>query len=143
MKHDSLRSIGHNIADSLASGCGLLVGLYVTDVFGEVKKSREGSITVDFLNGTIKEGAASALLKEAVSLYRDVLPSLCERHSASLSCFRELTAQYSVDAIGGQVLVTIEDANGRRSMDKYIGLPLRHIKIIDRLGRVRTSRHQL
>ena len=37
MKHDELRSIGHNIADSLASGCGLMIGVYDMDIFGEAE----------------------------------------------------------------------------------------------------------
>ncbi len=52
MKFDELRSIGHNIADSLASGTGLLIGIYGTDIFGEASRSPERFITVDFLTGT-------------------------------------------------------------------------------------------
>ncbi len=139
MKHDELRSIGHNLADSLASGVGFLIGLYTTDVFGEASKSPAGFLIVDFLNGTI-QGHASASLAKAVSLYRDALPSLCEKHGASLSYFRELTARYSVDALGERVLVTVEDQNGRRSTDAYVGAPLRHVKITDSLGRIHTQR---
>jgi hypothetical protein len=32
MKHDDLRSIGHNIAHSLASGIGLMIGVYNMDI---------------------------------------------------------------------------------------------------------------
>ena len=35
MKFDQLRAIGHNIADSLAGGMGLLIGVYRTDIFDE------------------------------------------------------------------------------------------------------------
>jgi hypothetical protein len=140
MKHDELRSIGHNIADSLASGVGLLVGICATDVFGEARKSPEGFITVDFMKGITTGGPASASLVKAVGLYRDALPDLCERHGASVSSFRELTARYSVDTAGGRVLVTVEDKNGRRSTDEYIGSPLRYVKTVDNLGRIRTKR---
>ena len=140
MKHDELRSIGHNLADSLASGVGFLIGMYATDVFGEARKNPAGFLIVDFLNGTI-QGRASASLAKAVSLYRDTLPLLCEKHGASVSYFRELAARYSVDAIGPRVLVTVEDQNGRRSTDEYVGAPLRHVKITDSLGRIRTQRN--
>ncbi len=33
MKLGELKSLGHNIADSLASGVGVLIGVYVTDIF--------------------------------------------------------------------------------------------------------------
>jgi hypothetical protein len=52
MKFDELRSVGHNVASSLASGCGILIGVYDMDVFGEVSRSGEGFIEVDFLTGT-------------------------------------------------------------------------------------------
>lgn len=128
------------MADSLASGVGFLIGMYGTAVFGEARKNRAGFLKVDFLNGTI-QGDASASLARAVNLYRDALPLLCEKHGASISDLRELTARYSVDAVGDSVLVTVEDQNGRRSHDEYIGVPLRHIQITDSLGRIRTQRN--
>lgn len=42
MKFDTLRSIGHNIADSLGSGIGLLIGVYEMDVFGERQAPLKG-----------------------------------------------------------------------------------------------------
>ncbi len=35
MKHAVLKSVAHNIADSLASGIGLMIGIYEMDVFGD------------------------------------------------------------------------------------------------------------
>lgn len=55
MKFDELTSIGHNIADSLASGIGLLVGVYEMDVFGEARRSPEPCIVVDFVSGTVSK----------------------------------------------------------------------------------------
>lgn len=43
MKFDTLRSIGHNIADSLGSGIGLLIGVYEMDVFGEAAGAPDGT----------------------------------------------------------------------------------------------------
>jgi hypothetical protein len=42
MKFGELKSIGHNIADSLASGIGLMIGVYEMDIFGEAANSHEG-----------------------------------------------------------------------------------------------------
>ena len=80
MKHNQLRAIGHNIADSLASGVCLLIGCYDIDVIGEARKSSEGFITVDFLKGITSGGPASETLAKAVTLYRGALLTLCERH---------------------------------------------------------------
>jgi len=140
VKQGELRSIAHNLADSFASGMGFPIGVYVTDVFGEAEKSPGGFITVDFVNGKVAAGFGSAGLEKAVRLYRDVLESLCTKHGASVSTFRILTARYSGGRRGRRVVVAIEDSDGHRSEDEYMGAPLRHMKTVDDLGRVRTLR---
>jgi hypothetical protein len=137
MKFGELKSIGHNIADSLASGIGLLIGRYETSVFTEAGRSRDGFITVDFLTGTSAGGPPSPNLAKEIALYRDALQHLCERHGTTPSAFRELTARYSIDAIGRRFLVTVEYHQGHRSVDEYIGVPGRRIRTLDHLGRVR------
>jgi hypothetical protein len=137
MKFDELRSIGHNIAHSLASGIGLLIGVYSTDVFGEAARSPEGFITVDFLAGTSVGGKPSPSLARAFELYRDALTDLCERHGTSPAIFRELTARYSVDGYGAHFVVTAEDHQGHRSVDEYVGWEGKRPKVLDRQGRVR------
>lgn len=140
MKHDDLRSIAHNIADSFASGIGLPIGYYVTDVFGEADRSPEGFITIDFLKGTLAAGRASPSLAKAVGLYCGFLTDLCTKHGASVSQFKMLTASYSAGGKGGRAIVTIEDREGRRSIDEYVCIPLRHVKTVDSFGRLRTQR---
>lgn len=140
MKHDQLRSIAHNIADSFASGIGLPIGCHATDVFGEAAKSPGGFMTVDFLRGAIVAGCASASLAKAVSLYRDVLADMCAMHGVSVRSFRTLTARYSTTRLQQTVVVRIEDSEGRCSADEYVGVPLRRIKTVDIAGRVRTLR---
>src|SRR2546423_13447490 len=109
MKHSALRSMAHNIADSLADGLGFPIGVFRTDVFDEASRSPEGQITVDFLNGTVKGARASAQLTTAVSLYStQALAVFCEKHGVPLSSFRELTVRYSAHPRGRYAIVTIE-----------------------------------
>ncbi|WOH67120.1 hypothetical protein [Bradyrhizobium sp. BWA-3-5] len=140
MKFDELRSIGHNIADSLASGIGFLIGIYQTDVFGEARRNPEHCIVVDFLTGEIVEGRASRSLADAIALYGKALPDLCAKHRGSPNMFRELTARYSVDTHGPRFVVTVEDYKGHRAVDEYVGVLGRRIRILDHLGRVRRKR---
>jgi hypothetical protein len=140
VKQGELRSIAHNVADSFASGVGIPVGVYATDIFGEAEKTPDRFITVDFLNGKVAAGSGSARPQEAVRLYRDVLESVCTKHGASVSAFRMLTARYSAGRRGRRVVVAIEDRDGHRSVDEYVGAPLRHMKTVDDLGRVRPLR---
>lgn len=137
MKFAQLRSIAHNIADSLASGVGLLVGVYETDVFGEAARSREGFVTVDFLAGTASGGKPSRSLARAIALYRDGLAKLCAKHGTTPAAFRTLTARYSNGADGPRFLVTVENQKGRRAVDEYVGSPGKRARVRDGLGRTR------
>jgi hypothetical protein len=137
MKFDELRSIGHNIADSLAGGIGLLIGFYRMDIFGEASRSPEGFMTIDFLAGKCAVGDPSQSLARALALYKNALVDLCRRHGTSISAFRELTVRYSTDPYGTRFQVSIADQRGRRSIDEYVGTPGKRIKVLDHLGRVR------
>jgi len=140
MKIGTLRAIAHNVADSLGSGIGLLIGVYEMDVFGEAKKSPGGVISVDFLAGKVTRGKVSRALSAAIAKYRKVLPTLCAKHGASIDDFKMLAASYSTDTINRRTIVRIRDRIGRCYVDEYVGTPARHVKVTDRLGRIRTKR---
>jgi hypothetical protein len=141
MKFSELKSIGHNIADSLASGIGLMIGVYQMDVFGEAAKSPEGYILVDFIAGSSSGAQPSASLAKAISLYAQALDELCKRHGIRADAFCELKACYSMDSYGQRFVVTVQDQNGRSSTDEYVGVPGRRVMVLDELGRVRPKRH--
>jgi hypothetical protein len=92
MKFDQLRSIGHNIADSLASGIGLPIGFHETNVFAEAKRQTgQAVIIIDFLTGTCASG-----LRPLPSLARlrctetrlPIYASGMERHHRPSKCSR-------------------------------------------------------
>ena len=139
MKHDVLRSVAHNIAASLASGCGLLIGMYELDVFGEAAQSPDGVITVDFLNGTIVGASPSATLGLAVKKYRDALPRLCASQGVTPAAFAELTAQYFKGRFRGDFVVTVADRSGRRTATDYQGHNGHRLLVLDSDGRRRPS----
>jgi hypothetical protein len=141
MKHAQLRSVAHNIADSLACGVGLMIGVYEMDVFGEAARSPGGAIVVDFLAGSVVEGDASPDLRDAVALYRDALAGLCARHGGSIDEFRELKVRYWSVHTGRRFAVTVEDASGRRSTTEYGGHAAQRLKVIDAQGRLRPKPH--
>ena len=137
MKHAELRSIAHNIADSLASGIGLMIGYYRSDVFGDARRSPGGALTVDFLSGRVTEGEASPPLEGAVAEYGKALVGLCARHGGSVDDFQELTARFWCDDTERRFSVTVEDSRGRRSTAEYAGLYGQRAKAIDSVGRLR------
>jgi len=139
MKFAELRLIGHNIAHSLASGIGLLIGVFETDIFGEAERSPARFITVDFLTGTTEGGVPSSSLADAIVRYRDALVELCARHGVPLEAFRKLTACYSVDPTCC-FAVTVENGEGKRSVDEYQGVNGHRKRILDPLGRIRRKK---
>jgi hypothetical protein len=140
MKHGELRAIAHNIADSLASGICLMIGVYDLHVFDEAAATPEGFIVVDFLRGTTS-AEVSERLADAVRRYKDALPGLCERHGVPTSAFRELVARYEPrHHLDVRFVVSIEDQAGRRSTDEYVGIPGARPMVMDALGRRRRAR---
>jgi hypothetical protein len=140
MRFDELRSIAHNIADSLASGCSGLIGEYSLDVFGEAAKNPGGFIEVDFPAGTASGSKISSALTRAAARFREALPELCRKHHGSETAFRQLYARYSSDGLSPTFVVTVEDIYGRTATDTYVGSPGARPRSVDPLGRVRTSR---
>ena len=120
MKFDVLRSVGHNIAHSLSSGVSLLVGEDGFDIHAEASRTREGTIEVDVLAGTVSGGQASPDLARVVAKLAAALPGLCERQGVSASAFRCLRARY-LGARDGGFVVVVEDQAGRRAEDDYVG----------------------
>ena len=140
MKFDELRSIGHNIADSLASGVGLLIGVYDFDVFDEVRLSAERFIEVDFLTGASLGCRPSLALARVITLYYKALPSLCEKHGTSSLAFQHLSTRYCTNSPVASFTVTVEDQNGHHVTDEYAGRPGSRLRLLDPLGRVRSKR---
>lgn len=137
MKHSELCAIAHNVGDSLASGQGFLIGIYLTEIFAEVAQSAESHISVDFLTGQITGGQPSDCLRKAIALYVEATPTFFEKHGASTSDIREVIARYHLKGLENRFSVIVEDACGRRSCVEYGGMPGQRLKTIDELGRIR------
>jgi hypothetical protein len=124
MKIGELTSFGHNVADSLASGICFMAGIYSVDIFGEASASTEGYIVVDFIAGSTSGSPISAELGRAVRRFSELLAELAERHGLVSSEIKVLSARFGTDPVAGpHFLVTVEAADGRRSVDQYAGVP--------------------
>lgn len=122
MRFSDLKSVGHNVAASLASGLGFPIGFYVTAIFHEARATEKGLIGVDFLRGDISVGEASPSLRRAISLYGDALADLSARQGVRKEDFRRLDAQFGVHpAYGDFFTVTVADWHGRSSTETYLG----------------------
>lgn len=138
MKFSTLSAIGHNLADSVASGMGFMLGIYEMDIFGEARRAPEGFIEVDFLTGNTSGARPSASLARGLRLYSEqALPKLCESHGGTASEFRKLTVRFSTGPLVSRFEVTVEDQKGQVSTTEYEGIPGRRAKVLDHLGRIR------
>jgi hypothetical protein len=140
MKIGTLRAIAHNVVDSMGSGCGLLIGIYDMNVYGEATRSPGGVIAIDFLTAKVTQGKPSRTLASAIVEYQAALPKLCAKHGASVDDFKAFIARFSGDVLNRRVVVTVRDRLGRCYVDEYVGIPARHVKVTDHLGRIRTKR---
>jgi hypothetical protein len=124
MKIGHLTSFGHNVADSLASGICFMVGLYSVDIHGEAAASPEGHIVVDFITGTTSGSPISTDLGRAIQRYVELLPEFAKRHNLDIAEIKALSARFGTDKVAGRHFsVTVETADGRRSIDQYAGVP--------------------
>lgn len=139
MKHDRLCAIAHNLADSMASGLGFVIGYHPMDVFGEAASSQEGVLEVDFLNGRIVRGEASDSLKAAAAGFAEVIPRFCRDNGAEATDFEALSAVFDATALERRVLLVVTDRNGHRSTTEYAGVPLKRLRVLDKLGRIRRA----
>lgn len=139
MKLDVLRSIGHNITDSMASGVSMLTLSYDTDPFGEAAASTSGYIHVDFLNGTVVGENPSAHFARTVLKFHDALSVLCWKHKISPLAFRRLEAKYVSRPLPKRFIVIVESEDGRCANHEYHPSGCR-FKVVDELGRIRRKR---
>lgn len=124
MKLSELKCLGHNFADSFASGIGLLVGVYAMDVFAEAAASDAGYIEVNFLHASATGSPVSATLRGAIKSYSNALPELCKKHRIDPSQIKTLIARFGTDSVyGPHFTVSVESIDGRSSTDRYIGFP--------------------
>ncbi|MFS2139439.1 hypothetical protein [Duganella sp. Dugasp56] len=129
MKFGKLKSLGHNLADSMASGMGFIIGVYRMDVFAEAAASEDGHITVDFLNGTTSGAKPSESLSGAIVLFREAVPQMCEKHGIELAYIKTLVARFGTDAAYGRHFrVMVESSTGKKSTDQFIGIPGKRLK---------------
>lgn len=133
MRISKLKSVGHNIADSLASGIGMLIGVYAMNIFNEASSGSEGFIEVDFLSGKVEGSPVSASLSRAINLYKDALPDLCAKHGLEVFEIKALNARFGTDPVyGPHFAVTVECNDGKRSTDQYVGTPGRRLRTVRR-----------
>ncbi|WP_454796910.1 hypothetical protein [Novosphingobium lindaniclasticum] len=121
MKFDDLCSLAHNVADSFGSGASLLFnyGFYPYD---DAKRSEDGLLEVDFLNGQVISGLPCNEVRERVSFAPKVITDLCARYGQSSDVFAILRARYVVTAVGRRYEVTVTDRGGRTRIDLYDGI---------------------
>jgi hypothetical protein len=112
-----LKSVGHNIADSLASGIGMMIGVYEWMSLEKRKPARKDSSR--WISSRVRPR-----LESPVAPWRKRYGSTHWRFRVSASPvnasdFRELKARFSGTGFSRRFVVTVEDQSGRKSEDEY------------------------
>lgn len=123
----------------MASGLAFVIGYHPMDVFGEAASSAGGVIEVDFLKGDIVRGKASENLKAAAARFAEVLPVFCRENGAEAADFEALSAAFAATPLGPRVSLVVADRNGHSSTTEYAGVPLKRVRVLDGLGRIRRA----
>lgn len=139
MKFDTMRSIAHNLATSLASGCSALFGIYHDVVFQKAARTPTGRLTIDVLNATVSAGSATELFPNATQTFNTALARLCQHHAIPPTAFLRLEACFMTQPQGRRFTVTMQDQTGRFVTDEYDALGAR-FRQLDHLGRIRRHR---
>lgn len=127
----------------MASGMCFVIGIWSVDVFGEAAASKDGVIEVDFLHGQIVKGDASDSLRSAAARFAEVLPEFCRKNGAKVGDFNALSAAFEASSLGPCISLTVADRRGRCSVTEYAGVPLKRLRGLDNLGRIRRAARQL
>lgn len=131
MKLGQLKALGHNFADSFASGIGFLIGVYQMDVFAEAAAAEPGFIEIDFVGGGTSGSPVSENLNRAISLYREELPRFAKKHSIDIRDIKKLSVRFGTDVVhGAHFTVKVESVDGRKSVDQYVGFPGRKLRAV-------------
>ncbi len=128
MKHGELGAIAHNIADSMASGLGLLVGFRPINIYAAAAKSPDGHVTVDLLSGAISGGPVSPGLAAVIADYCGIFPDFCARHGGDVSDFAVCRVRFWKTHQDVRFRVTVRDAKGRESETDYAGNPAKRVR---------------
>lgn len=146
MKHAHLRAAAHNMADSISSECSFLGFDLTFPLWDFVDDSPQRRLRVDLLSGKILTAAAPVdRMRSFFESFASVVPEILAQHRCDPRRVAALEVEFrrSADALPSrrEVLVMVEQADGRKSTDRYVGNPLRRARRVDALGRIRRERN--
>ncbi|MGA0615863.1 hypothetical protein [Paracoccus sp. KR1-242] len=139
MKHGQLRSVAHNLADSLASGVSLITGFCDLHVYEDAMRSEGGVLTIDLLNGQVITGTPSPDLAAAVLRIPEEFDRLSRGKCLSRGECRSALAHFHANQVMHGFTLVVEDSSGRVTETDFQGVPARRVSELDHLGRVRRS----
>jgi hypothetical protein len=123
MRFGTLRSIAHNLGDSISTGLGLPIGFYGYDIFEEARNSAQGFIEIDFIDRAMRGAMPSAVLSDALLQYTRWLHALAAKHGATIDDFAHLTLRFAdAGAYGRHFIATVADRRGRSDSTVYDGM---------------------
>ena len=139
MKHLTLHSVAHNFATSLAGGLSFVVPHHVlsTNVYAEAAATPDGTVEIDFLNGTTKGAYPGGEVECAAPLFKLAFPAFCAKHGVESADFCTFKVQFIAETGGNRFVISIADRQDKQSSREYLGTIGKGAKAVDSLGRLR------
>jgi hypothetical protein len=131
------------MADSISSEASFLGFDFDFPVWSYVDKLPDRELRVDLLHGTLlTPGLQSGRAQKFFADFARAVPEVLRQHGCSpdqVTAIELLFRRSEPTMRSQEVLVTVEQSDGRRTTDRYTGWPLTRPRQLDGLGRIRRA----
>lgn len=139
MKIAHLKAAAHNMADSISSECSLISWDYDFHLWSYIAQNPEQRLRVNLLTGELRsEGLWPTRVSKFFADFAGIVPEMLAKHECPIEEVSAIEVEFCRLPIDKEVTVTVQQANGKASTDRYVGTPLARPRILDNLGRIRT-----
>ena len=143
MKKSHLRSVVHNLTDSLSSECSTFLGYAYSGLWEHIDRLPAQRLEVDLLTG-VSTPPVSTELQQHLKNFAHEVPKFLRGQHCDLSELSALRVEFrrSLMALPSrkEAIISIERTDGSKIVDRYVGDPLKRPQYLDIQGRRRTNR---
>jgi hypothetical protein len=140
VKQGQRHAIAHNLADSIASGCSLLLGVYDFSIGAHITESPSGRVVIECLQPLLIEGTLNSEIRELLAALPAGLTKLCDDEGGSPEDFSVLTLAFSKTQLAIEVEIVVAGPASIPRSRWFSGSPLRRKRVLDSAGRMRRLR---
>jgi hypothetical protein len=146
MKLSHLRAAAHNLADSISSEVSSLLGYSPFGLWEHIAQRADQRLQLDLLTGEVMSTGAPTELQDRLRDCARIVPNFLREQRCDPSVVSSIRVEFRrtemVLPSRKEAVVSIELADGRTSVDRYVGDPLKRPRRLDSQGRIRPDLSQ-